>query len=53
MIEAKLFAYKLLEELREDLPFLDPSSGAVPNTPVEACVVAKADSVVAGVEKAV
>lgn len=53
MIEAKLFAYKLLEELREDLLFLDPSSAAVPNTTVEACVVAKADGVVAGIEEAV
>jgi len=52
MIEAKLFAYKLLEELREDLHFLDPSSAAVPNTTVEACVVAKANGVAAGVEEA-
>ncbi len=30
MIEAKLFAYELLEELRRDLPFLDFATLALP-----------------------
>ncbi|AFA38596.1 nicotinate-nucleotide pyrophosphorylase [Pyrobaculum oguniense TE7] len=53
MIEARLFAYELLEELRRDIPFVDWASLAVPDKPVEACVVAKEEGVVAGVEEAV
>ncbi|MGC9051295.1 carboxylating nicotinate-nucleotide diphosphorylase [Pyrobaculum sp.] len=52
MIEARLFAYELLEELRRDLPLLDWASRALPNKPVEACVVAKASGVAAGVDEA-
>jgi nicotinate-nucleotide pyrophosphorylase (carboxylating) len=52
MIEAKLFAYELLEELRRDLPFLDFASLALPADEAEACVVAKAEGVLAGAEEA-
>ncbi len=41
MIEAKLFAYELLEELRRDLPFLDFASLALPADEAEACVVGR------------
>lgn len=53
MIEAKLFAYELLEELRRDIPFVDLASLAVPIRPAEACVVAKEEGIIAGVEEAV
>ncbi|MEM1598877.1 MAG: carboxylating nicotinate-nucleotide diphosphorylase [Pyrobaculum sp.] len=53
MIEARLFAYRLLEELERDLPFLDFASNALPRVWTEACVVAKQNGVVAGVEEAV
>jgi nicotinate-nucleotide pyrophosphorylase len=52
MIEAKLFAYELLEELRRDLPFLDFASLALPADEAEACVVAKAEGILAGAEEA-
>jgi nicotinate-nucleotide pyrophosphorylase len=52
MIEAKLFAYELLEELRRDLPFLDFVSLALPADEAEACVVAKAEGILAGAEEA-
>jgi hypothetical protein len=41
MIEARLFAYELLEELRRDLPFLDFSTFPLPAEEAEACVVAR------------
>ncbi|MFN7105374.1 MAG: carboxylating nicotinate-nucleotide diphosphorylase [Pyrobaculum sp.] len=52
MIEAKLFAHQLLEELRRDIPLLDYSALALPEVEVEACVVFKQDGVAAGVEEA-
>jgi len=52
MIEAKLFAYELLEELKRDLPFLDFASLALPADEAEACVVAKAVGILAGAEEA-
>ena len=52
MIEAKLFAYELLEELKSDLPFLDFASLALPANEAEACVVAKAEGILAGAEEA-
>jgi len=52
MIEARLFAYELLEELRRDLPFLDFSTLSLPTEEAEACVAAKAEGVLAGVEEA-
>jgi nicotinate-nucleotide pyrophosphorylase len=52
MIEAKLFAYELLEELKRDLPFLDFASLALPADEAEACVVAKAEGILAGAEEA-
>jgi Nicotinate-nucleotide pyrophosphorylase len=52
MIEAKLFAYELLEELKRDLPFLDFASLALPADEAEACVVAKTEGVLVGAEEA-
>ncbi|MFN3804171.1 MAG: carboxylating nicotinate-nucleotide diphosphorylase [Pyrobaculum sp.] len=52
MIEARLFAYQLLEELRRDIPLLDYSALALPKVEVEACVVFKQDGIAAGVEEA-
>ncbi|MCG2870592.1 MAG: carboxylating nicotinate-nucleotide diphosphorylase [Vulcanisaeta sp.] len=51
MIEARLFAYKLLDALREDDPFWDLTSVIVPNEYGEACVRVKEDCVVAGMEE--
>lgn len=51
MIEARLFAYKLLDTLREDDPFWDLTSVIVPNEYGEACVRVKEDCVVAGMEE--
>ncbi len=53
MIEAKLFAYRLLEELAEDVGFMDFSTLGMPPRPVQACVVAKDEGVAAGVSEAV
>lgn len=53
MIEARLFAYQLLEELRRDLPFVDFAAAAAPRREVEACVVARQGGVAAGLEEAV
>ncbi|MEM0484311.1 carboxylating nicotinate-nucleotide diphosphorylase [Pyrobaculum aerophilum] len=52
MIEARLFAFELLDELRKDLPFIDWASAALPGKTIEACVVAKAEGVAAGVDEA-
>ncbi len=49
MIEARLFAYQLLEELRRDIPLLDYSALALPEREVEACVVFRESGVAAGV----
>jgi len=46
-----LFAYKLLDTLREDDPFWDLTSVIVPNEYGEACVRVKEDCVVAGMEE--
>jgi len=46
-----LFAYKLLDALREDDPFWDLTSVIVPNEYGEACVRVKEDCVVAGMEE--
>jgi nicotinate-nucleotide pyrophosphorylase (carboxylating) len=51
MIEARLFAYKLLDALREDDPFWDLTSVIVPNKYGEACVRVKEDCVIAGMEE--
>lgn len=51
MMEARLFAYKLLDALREDDPFWDLTSVIVPNEYGEACVRVKEDCVVAGMEE--
>ncbi|PLC68279.1 nicotinate-nucleotide diphosphorylase (carboxylating) [Vulcanisaeta sp. EB80] len=51
MIETRLFAYKLLDTLREDDPFWDLTSVIVPNEYGEACVRVKEDCVVAGMEE--
>jgi len=51
MIEARLFAYKLLDTLREDDPFWDLTSVIVPSEYGEACVRVKEDCVVAGMEE--
>ncbi|MCG2880847.1 MAG: carboxylating nicotinate-nucleotide diphosphorylase [Vulcanisaeta sp.] len=51
MIEARLFAYKLLDALREDDPFWDLTSVIVPNEYGEACVRVKEDCVIAGMEE--
>ncbi|MEM1519663.1 MAG: carboxylating nicotinate-nucleotide diphosphorylase [Pyrobaculum sp.] len=52
MIEARLFAYQLLEELRRDIPLLDYSAAALPLEEIEACVVFRKAAVAAGVEEA-
>ncbi len=46
-----MFAYKLLDALREDDPFWDLTSVIVPNEYGEACVRVKEDCVVAGMEE--
>ena len=46
-----MFAYKLLDTLREDDPFWDLTSVIVPNEYGEACVRVKEDCVVAGMEE--
>jgi nicotinate-nucleotide pyrophosphorylase (carboxylating) len=51
MIEARLFAYKLLDALREDDPFWDLTSVIVPNEYGEACVRVKENCVIAGMEE--
>jgi nicotinate-nucleotide pyrophosphorylase (carboxylating) len=51
MIEARLFAYKLLDALREDDPFWDLTSVIVPNENGEACVRVKENCVIAGMEE--
>lgn len=51
MIEARLFAYKLLDALREDDPFWDITSAIVPREYGEACVRVKEDCVIAGMEE--
>ncbi|MFB6489819.1 MAG: nicotinate-nucleotide diphosphorylase [Thermoproteus sp. AZ2] len=53
MLEARLFAIKLLEALKEDLPFIDVTSAIVPRRPLKAYVLVKASGVLAGVEEAV
>ncbi|CCC80968.1 carboxylating nicotinate-nucleotide diphosphorylase [Thermoproteus tenax] len=53
MIEARLFAYRLLDALREDDPFWDLTSAIVPNEEGEACLKTKEDCVLAGVEEVV
>jgi nicotinate-nucleotide pyrophosphorylase (carboxylating) len=51
MIEARLFAYKLLDALRGDDPFWDLTGVIVPNEYGEACVRVKEDCVIAGMEE--
>jgi len=51
MIEARLFAYKLLDALREDNPFWDLTSTIVPREYGEACIRVKEDCIVAGMEE--
>ncbi len=46
-----MFAYKLLDALREDDPFWDLTSVIVPNEYGEACVRVKEDCVIAGMEE--
>jgi len=55
LIEAKLFAYKLLDAIREDDPFWDLSSQLVPAVSAEGSVVVKDQRpcVIAGVEEVV
>ena len=53
MIEARLFAYKLLDALREDDPFWDITSAIIPKEYGEACVRVKEDCVIAGMEEVV
>jgi nicotinate-nucleotide pyrophosphorylase (carboxylating) len=53
MIEARLFAYKLLDALREDDPFWDITSAIIPREYGEACVRVKEDCVIAGMEEVV
>lgn len=52
-LEARLFALRLLEALREDLPFVDITSRIVPQREVSAYVLAKAEGVLAGMEEVV
>ena len=51
-LEARLFAYRLLEALREDIPFWDVTSEALPDVEVEGLVVFRERGVVAGLEEA-
>jgi nicotinate-nucleotide pyrophosphorylase (carboxylating) len=53
MIEARLFAYKLLDALREDDPFWDITSAIIPREYGETCVRVKEDCVIAGMEEVV
>ncbi len=53
MIEARLFAYRLLDELAEDIGFLDLSTLGMPRRRVHACVVARDEGIAAGVSEAV
>jgi len=49
MIEAKLFAYRLMDALREDDPYWDITSQALPRKDCVGCVRFKEDGVVAGI----
>ncbi|MGC8601731.1 MAG: carboxylating nicotinate-nucleotide diphosphorylase [Thermoprotei archaeon] len=51
MIEARLFAYRLLDAIREDDPFLDLSAELVPDRVGNAEIVCKSDLVLAGSEE--
>jgi len=52
-LEARLFAVRLLDAVREDIPFWDVTTEAIPDVPVEAVVLFRERGVVAGLEEAV